>query len=319
MQASFIFILRCSLCGLKGKINKYVSSCQCPKCQAVMKPSDIKANVSADKLRACIDDLRSKKNKTNVDKYTLGLLADSSDPTIRKVFDEVMDEDISLKKETVEINSSRQKMEQELSSNPSSQIKTKFSQQKNEPPQSTTEESTPKAFSIKSRYSALFWITLGSCIVVFNLNESVWGYTLGFCFILLGYFDFYAKLSEKYGNKIKTKMSEYKNKLREDRLTAAKESKDKEILHKLSMSDDEEIRQNVAKNIFTNHSDLILLSIDKSSEVRKNVADNPTIHSNMLMSLMEDEDEEVKNTAKKNYSEYVQDLIDTFDARKNLK
>ena len=210
------------------------------------------------------------------------------------------------------------KEEQELSFNDFPKLKPRLPQQKNEPPQSTTEESTPKAFSIKSRYSALFWITLGSCIVVFNLNESVWGYTLGFCFILLGYFDFYAKLSEKYGNKIKTKMSEYKNKLREDRLTAAKKSKDKEILHKLSMSDDEEIRKNVAKNIFTNHSDLILLSRDKSSEVRKNVADNPTIHLNMLMSLMEDEDEEVKNTAKKNYSEYVQDLTDTFDAGKDF-
>ena len=281
MQASFIFILRCSLCGLKGKINKYVSSCQCPKCQAVMKPSDIKANVSADKLRACIDDLRSKKNKTNVDKYTLGLLADSSDPTIRKVFDEVMDEDISLKKETVEINSSRQKMEQELLSNLSSQIKTKFSQQKIDNKKTSAEKNGEEFID-----SVFSWKVL---------------------------------------DKIKTKIKEIekKKKEREEQkrikdLTDAKKSKDKEILHKLSMSDDEEIRKNVAKNIFTNHSDLILLHRDKSSEVRKNVADNPTIHLNMLMSLMEDEDEEVRNTAKKNYSEYVQDLIDTFDARKNF-
>ena len=94
MQSDFTFVLRCINCGIKGEIDEYIFTYQCPECGDVMKLSYIKTNIPDNKLRDHLEELLSPKKQGDiVAGRILALLADSSDSNIRNVLEKVIYEE----------------------------------------------------------------------------------------------------------------------------------------------------------------------------------------------------------------------------------
>lgn len=91
MQSDFTFVLHCANCGLNGEIDEYTLRYQCPECKSEMKLSHIKTNIPTEMLRTRLSDLQLKKMHGDfISGRIFALLADSTDPTIRNLIEEVV-------------------------------------------------------------------------------------------------------------------------------------------------------------------------------------------------------------------------------------
>lgn len=91
MQSDFTFVLHCLNCGLKGEIDEYTLRYPCPECRSEMKLSHIKVNIPVGILRNRLSDLQLKKAHGDfISGRIFALLADSADPAIRNLVEEVV-------------------------------------------------------------------------------------------------------------------------------------------------------------------------------------------------------------------------------------